>query len=123
MKRRFDTRRVLSAIAIGAFGCTIVATTEVPSSQSLSPQTTFAPVRDPGVRGGPAAAGGPLPGLSVNELAFFNKGLDEFSEADEVDEGLGPRMNLDSCAGCHAQPAIGGSSPLTNPQFEFATRG
>ena len=31
-------------------------------------------------------------------------------------------MNLDSCAGCHAQPAIGGSSPPLNPQVAFANQ-
>ena len=30
--------------------------------------------------------------------------------------GLGPRFNEISCANCHAQPAVGGSSPATNPQ-------
>jgi CxxC motif-containing protein (DUF1111 family) len=29
-------------------------------------------------------------------------------------------MNLDGCAGCHSQPAIGGSSPAVNPQVAFA---
>jgi CxxC motif-containing protein (DUF1111 family) len=29
--------------------------------------------------------------------------------------GLGPRFNADSCAACHSQPAIGGSSPAANP--------
>src|SRR2546430_510929 len=29
-------------------------------------------------------------------------------------------MNRDSCAGCHAQPATGGTSPFTNPQVAFA---
>lgn len=36
--------------------------------------------------------------------------------------GLGPRFNLDSCGGCHAFPAVGGSSPANNPQFAAATR-
>ena len=27
---------------------------------------------------------------------------------------------MNSCAGCHAQPAAGGSSPLVNPQFDVA---
>jgi CxxC motif-containing protein (DUF1111 family) len=31
-------------------------------------------------------------------------------------------MNLDSCSGCHSQPAVGGSSPALNPQFAFATQ-
>jgi len=39
-----------------------------------------------------------------------------------VDEGLGPTMNLDSCAGCHAQPATGGTSPALNPQIAFARK-
>jgi CxxC motif-containing protein (DUF1111 family) len=73
------------------------------------------------VRGGADGAGGPLPGLSANEIAFFELGKDDFAEVEEVDEGLGPRMNLDSCGGCHIQPAIGGSSPMVNPQFAFAT--
>lgn len=30
-------------------------------------------------------------------------------------------MNLDSCGGCHAHPATGGSSPRRNPQHAFAT--
>jgi hypothetical protein len=32
-----------------------------------------------------------------------------------------PRFNLDSCAGCHAFPAVGGSSPPVNPQFAHAS--
>jgi CxxC motif-containing protein (DUF1111 family) len=31
-------------------------------------------------------------------------------------------MNLDSCGGCHMQPALGGSSPFVNPQFAFAKK-
>jgi CxxC motif-containing protein (DUF1111 family) len=34
--------------------------------------------------------------------------------------GLGPRFNLDGCAGCHAFPAAGGSSPPNNPQVQVA---
>lgn len=74
---------------------------------------------DPGVRSG-ADAGLPLSGLSSNEIAYFNAGKAEFEEAEEIDEGLGPRMNLDSCVGCHSQPASGGTSPRDNPQIAFA---
>jgi CxxC motif-containing protein (DUF1111 family) len=31
-------------------------------------------------------------------------------------------MNLDSCGGCHIQPALGGTSPFVNPQVAFARR-
>ena len=78
---------------------------------------------DPGVRGGDPGAGGPLPGLTDDELAFFNSGLTEFAEAEGVGDGLGPRFNLDSCVGCHSQPAPGGTSPAVNPQVAVATAG
>ena len=78
--------------------------------------------RDPGVRFGAAGAGDPIPGLTANELAFFEQGKADFNEAEEADEGLGPTMNLDGCGGCHAQPAIGGTSPAVNPQVAFATK-
>jgi CxxC motif-containing protein (DUF1111 family) len=77
--------------------------------------------RDPGVRGGAAGAGGMLPALSAGQVAAFNAGLDDFQELDTIGSGLGPRFNLDSCAGCHAQPATGGSSPAVNPQISVAT--
>jgi len=78
--------------------------------------------RDPGVRGGAADAGGPLPALTANQLAFFDQGKDDFNEAEDVADGLGPVMNLDGCGGCHAHPASGGSSPAVNPQVAFATK-
>jgi len=78
--------------------------------------------KDPGPRGGAPGAGHPLPGLSDAENEYFNSAKDEFNTAEEVDEGLGPRMNLDSCGGCHAQPEVGGSSPALNPQAAFASK-
>src|SRR6476646_5127805 len=88
----------------------------------------FAQVTDPGVRGGAAGAGQPLASVSAsaNDLAFFNSGLGQFNESQTVtgdNVGLGPRFNLDSCGGCHAQPATGGSSPAVNPQFTIISRG
>jgi CxxC motif-containing protein (DUF1111 family) len=76
---------------------------------------------DPGVRGGVAGAGGPLSGLTSSQLALFNVGRDDFEEVEGLGDGLGPRFNLDSCGGCHSQPATGGSSPATNPQVTVAT--
>jgi len=76
--------------------------------------------RDPGPRAGASAAGAPLDGLTAPQIGLFNAGNDEFKKIDKVTDGLGPRMNLDSCAGCHAQPAVGGTSPAgLNPQFDF----
>lgn len=85
--------------------------------------------QDPGVRGGPAGAGDAIAGLTSGETAAFQAGLEQFGETQSVtgtvpdtESGLGPRFNLDSCAGCHSQPAIGGSSPAVNPQVEMATK-
>jgi CxxC motif-containing protein (DUF1111 family) len=92
--------------------------TEIVSSQTF--QSTSR-AHDPGLRGGDPGAGDPIHGLTRGQLAFFNAGKDEFEEVEGVEEGLGPTMNLDSCGGCHSQPAIGGSSPKVNPQVAFAT--
>ena len=84
-------------------------------SQSLTAQ--FRGARDPGVRGGPDGAGDMLPNLTAEQQEMFTAGQADFSEEEEVDEGVGPRFNFVSCAGCHAQPAVGGSSPAANPLF------
>src|SRR5215831_382863 len=85
------------------------------------PQPSTATAVDPGPRGGAPGAGGPLPGLGANEVAFFTAATDLFNEVDTVPLGLGPRFNLDGCGGCHAFPATGGSSPPVNPQVAVAT--
>ena len=85
---------------------------------------------DPGVRGGTPGAGAALDRLTTQEKRFFKVGLEVFGEVDSVSgtvagaagRGLGPRFNLDSCGGCHAQPALGGTSPVTNPQVAMATK-
>jgi CxxC motif-containing protein (DUF1111 family) len=71
---------------------------------------------------GSPLSGAPIAGLTAFESAAFQKGLAVFTEVDGVANGLGPRFNLDSCAGCHARPAAGGSSPSVNPQFAMATK-
>src|SRR5216683_5852741 len=89
-------------------------------AERVSSQSTSFMAQDPGVRGGAAGAGGASAGLTKTQSAFFTAGLGAFTEVDAVPDGLGPRMNLDSCAGCHAQPAVGGTSPPNlNPQFDF----
>ena len=81
---------------------------------------------DPGPRGGPPAAGGPIAGLNNTPglLNAFNTGSANFQEEEDVtNDGLGPRFNSNSCVSCHSQPAVGGSSPAANPQIivcEFA---
>jgi len=72
--------------------------------------------RDPGVRPG-VDAGQFISGLTADEQEMFTVGRDDFSEEEAVAEGVGPRFNFVSCAGCHAQPDVGGTSPAANPLF------
>jgi CxxC motif-containing protein (DUF1111 family) len=83
---------------------------------ALSAQT------DPGPRNGPPQPARPIRGITAAELQAFTQGLNTFTEVENVVNGLGPRFNLDSCAGCHAQPAVGGSSPRNNPQIPVANK-
>src|SRR4029077_4146010 len=78
------------------------------------------PAKDPGIRGGSPSAGTSFGGLSTALTRLFEAGAAKFSKTDTVaGDGLGPRMNFNSCAGCHAQPTMGGSSAKINPQFAF----
>lgn len=78
---------------------------------------------DPGPRPLPANAGGFLGKLSSNEQQIEPSITTEFNRTHDVivtsptDGGLGPRFNSNSCASCHAYPAVGGSSPPSNPLF------
>jgi CxxC motif-containing protein (DUF1111 family) len=71
---------------------------------------------DPGLRGGTPGAGSAIAGLTNFQDKFFDDGQTRFEQVEAVANGLGPRFNLTSCSGCHAQPAVGGSSPRSNPQ-------
>jgi len=110
-------------VAVGAFGAFVAAVLTTSCVRTLA-QTGKAPV-DPGVRGGAAGAGTPLPGLTADETAFFTDGLVRFAEIEVVtggnNNGLGPRFNSNQCLSCHSQPAGGGSSPAQNPSIRIAT--
>ena len=83
---------------------------------------------DPGPRAGAAGAGGSLFGIGPDLEKFFNDARVDFMEIDSVSgtvsgedgAGLGPTFNGAGCGQCHAQPAVGGSSPITNPQVALA---
>lgn len=78
---------------------------------------------DPGVRPG-KMAGNFISGLTTNQAAVEGTTTGIFIEINQVTNttgkqsdlvGLGPGFDSNSCSSCHAQPAIGGSSPATNP--------
>jgi CxxC motif-containing protein (DUF1111 family) len=110
---------ILSTLAFPAF-----AGGALPPIEPSPPQFP-----DPGVRKMAPGAGGPLAALAAQELDFFAAAQARFQEVDsvsgtlpgEIGIGLGPLFNMNSCAGCHAYPAIGGTSPRTNPEVKVAT--
>jgi len=110
---------------IAASGCSAALALSLgASTDQNNPGGSFG---DPGPRPGstPHAA---LNQLSAGEAAAYAAGRDAFQEVDSVTgtlsdgAGLGPRFNMDSCAGCHAFPDVGGSSPKLNPQIAVATK-
>ncbi len=74
--------------------------------------------RDPGPRAGSIDSGLSYAGLTPAQDTIFTTGKQAFEEIGSVQGkvpktgvGLGPRFNSVSCGSCHAQPAVGGSSP------------
>lgn len=57
--------------------------------------------------------GDPIRGITAKEFELFRLGLEDFTEVESPDEGLGPVFNGRSCAECHSVPRIGGSSTIT----------
>src|SRR5579863_8080613 len=79
---------------------------------------------DPGPRPLPADAGNFYSTLTPNQNAITTRLTQIFTEVNFVaggplvkTVGLGPRFNSNSCSSCHAYPAVGGSSPPSNPLF------
>jgi CxxC motif-containing protein (DUF1111 family) len=73
------------------------------------------PLLHPSVLGGQTRGvqpGDPLPGLSATEFSEFRLGLDDFTEVETAEEGLGPAFNGTSCAVCHNVPVIGGAGVI-----------
>jgi CxxC motif-containing protein (DUF1111 family) len=53
--------------------------------------------------------GDPLPGIASGDFEEFRLGLEDFTEVETAEEGLGPAFNGASCAVCHSVPSIGGA--------------
>lgn len=135
--------------SVSAVGFVCLCLSFAPASAEAQHQSTGATMRqstsgsgagaavDPGPRGGTPGAGGPISGLSSADLTVFNNALAVFAEVESVSgkvpgeagSGLGPTFNGNGCAQCHAEPAMGGSSPgltspqhsVPNPQVDLAT--
>ena len=117
--------RMIRAISVSC----LVLVAAVTFAINVQSQIAKFTASDPGVRAGSNGAGGMLPGLSSLEQRVFGTGKEAFQQVASVqgtipdtEAGLGPRFNLDSCAGCHAFPVVGGSSPAINPQLDMAKK-
>ena len=53
--------------------------------------------------------GDPLPGITSGDFEEFRLGLEDFTEVETVEDGLGPAFNGSSCAVCHSVPSLGGA--------------
>jgi CxxC motif-containing protein (DUF1111 family) len=107
-------------VAVRIFGAALL------SAAMLVCSAAWSQASDPGVRhaatdGGPPV---PLPGITGDELTFFQDGQARFVTTEVVTNatpaqgnGLGPRFNSNQCSSCHVQPFVGGSSPASNPLF------
>lgn len=58
--------------------------------------------------------GDPLPGT---DLAAFEAAKDNFSEAETIEDGIGPVFNELACGNCHTTPVIGGSGTQIERRF------
>jgi CxxC motif-containing protein (DUF1111 family) len=63
--------------------------------------------------------GDPLPGITPVEFSEFRLGLEDFTEVETAEEGLGPAFNGTSCAVCHSVPAIGGSGVMLETRVAY----
>ncbi len=78
----------------------IVAAAGVYSRWSASTSPARAPGRFRAIRCRASPAG---------EFEEFRLGLEDFTEVETAEDGLGPAFNGSSCAVCHSVPAIGGA--------------
>src|SRR5205807_7352279 len=67
----------LFGVALITLGLGLLAVASAPMLAGA--QTASVVPHDPGVRGGPPGAGGPIAGLTTNQQTFFNEGLNRFN--------------------------------------------
>lgn len=84
---------------------------DAPSSRAIARVTV--------AQGRPSQPGNPLAGITAHEFELFRIGLDDFLEVEDAGEGLGPVFNGLGCAQCHATPAVGGVSPVSEVRIGY----
>jgi CxxC motif-containing protein (DUF1111 family) len=85
--------------------------------------TVVVAVQTVGVTQGAPPIGAPLAGITPPEFSEFRLGLDDFTEVETAEEGLGPAFNGTSCAVCHSVPAIGGGGVILEVRAGYRDEG
>lgn len=132
-------RQVVALLGASLFASTFAACSDGSSSSDSSPVPAAAPASGSHTRIGPSGAlpgveivdpklreraplGGPIEGLTSDELAAFKRGRAVFERRFKPSEGLGPLYNAVACASCHSKPVPGGGAELYR-NFYVAMRG
>jgi CxxC motif-containing protein (DUF1111 family) len=97
MPRHRGSRPLLAVLIAAAVGCNDAPPTAAPPPP---PGEVLVPV---------ATVGRPLPDLTSDELALFERGSAVFQFEFAPENGLGPLFNAVGCAACHENPVAGGS--------------
>ena len=88
-------------------------------SRTIRAQPPVAAAAPRPAQGRPSQPGNPLPGITADEFEMFTIGQGDFLEVEDAGEGLGPVFNGLGCAQCHATPAVGGVSPVSEVRIGY----
>src|SRR5437588_10946142 len=73
-----------------------------------SPSTEPAPRAADPLLSAVVEPGGPLPGMTLQQRALFERGRGIFQTEFTPETGLGPLFNNNACSQCHEDPVVGG---------------
>jgi hypothetical protein len=107
----------ISGLALALLFLSLTVLVGGPSSQDVLPEANLVE-RDPGVRPGPAGAGGPLSGLNAATQRFFSAGLAPFQEMESV-QGTTPGTGAGLGHGLTWTVAL---AVMCNPRWEDRVR-
>ncbi|HEY3279819.1 MAG TPA: di-heme oxidoredictase family protein [Gemmatimonadales bacterium] len=89
-----------ASLIVSVAACDDAPPTAAPPPPPPPPSAALIPV---------AEAGSPLPDLTADQLALFERGSAVFQIEFPPENGLGPLFNATGCAGCHENPVVGGA--------------
>ncbi len=108
--------RVTARVALVLLAMLALAGCEQDSTAPLAPTPETSNPTDTGGFALATTLGGPIAGLTSEELARFEAGREDFQEIETVEDGLGPVFNEAACVVCHNAP-IGGTIGRLETRF------